>query len=82
MPGGKGAELFATAGEKRMRGDDERPQLDQVGEDLIEVTFVAGVDDMEFEAVEAESAHDPMRCLRHPPACNVYSRSIQAATPA
>jgi hypothetical protein len=79
---------------KRMRGDDERPQLDQAGEDLIEVTFVTGVDDLEFEAVvpensirrdsrgEAESAHDPMRCLRHPPACNVYSRSIQAATPA
>ena len=76
MPGGKGAELFAMAGEKRMRGDDERPQLDQAGEDLIEVTFVTGVDDLEFEAVvpensirrdsrrEAESAHYPMRCSR------------------
>jgi len=35
-----------------MRGDDEPagPQLDQACEDLIEVTFVTAVDDMEFEA--------------------------------
>src|SRR5262249_43730441 len=48
---GYGGELFAMAGEKRLRADDESAcsQFDHLCEDTFEVTFAAGIEDMELQ---------------------------------
>src|SRR5262249_53622492 len=54
------SELFASACKKWFRGDHEpaRSQLDQLREDLIEVTFGACIQDMELQPESAS------RCLQ------------------
>src|SRR5262249_26138122 len=48
---GYGGELFAMAGEKRLRAHDESAcsQIDHLCQDTLEVTFAAGIEDMEVQ---------------------------------